>query len=200
MTGCESYSLPDYIREHVDLVKPTVHFVHRIPGDPALRKRSPSIKLGDPSSFNGPKTNGDKVTELLSLDNCDKFTTPACLRALYSIDYKPVVPECNSYGIGVSSSVRLSHLLLTPRPVEFTPQAYIGSDLDLFFASVVPSSSHSQFRPNCHHSNFSQHQQQKRPELVSIDGGGCLQGIFGFRCEPILECRRCPGAGQVICV
>jgi len=98
--GCESYSVPDHIREHVDLIKPTVHFAHRVPDDPAhLRKRS-NNKLGSPTSHNGPKTNNAKVTELLSMDNCDQFITPDCLRKLYQINYKPVVPRENSYGIG----------------------------------------------------------------------------------------------------
>lgn len=40
--------------------------------------------------------------------------TPACLHALYGMDYTPVATDRNSYGI-----------------VEYTPQAYIKSDLDL---------------------------------------------------------------------
>jgi tripeptidyl-peptidase-1 len=102
MIGCESYSVPEYVREHVDLIKPTVHFVHRIPDDPALLRKRATVKPGDPSSFNGPKTNGDTVTELLSLATCDRFTTLECLRKLYSINYKPQVPDKNSFGIGVS--------------------------------------------------------------------------------------------------
>ena len=135
MIGSESYSIPEHIREHVDLIKPTVHFLHRVPDDPAfLRKRS-NVNLGDPSSFNGPKTNGATVTEAMSLATCDKFTTPACLRALYSIDYKPQVPKNNSFGIGAPRSVRLL-ASFSPLLVEFTPQAYVGSDLDMFFEFV----------------------------------------------------------------
>ena len=107
MIGCESYSVPDYIREHVELIKPTVHFVHRLPDNPSpLRKRD---KLGAPNTNNGPKTNGVKVADphSLSLKNCDKFITPDCLRALYNIHYKPQVPKLNTYGIGVSSVDRL---------------------------------------------------------------------------------------------
>ncbi len=106
--------MPDYIREHVDLIKPTVHFVHRLPDDPALLRKRSNTKLGSPSSSNGPKTNGATVTELLSLDNCDKFITPECLRALYSINYKPVVPHRNSYGIGVFSFVKTHTPLSDP--------------------------------------------------------------------------------------
>jgi hypothetical protein len=116
MIGCESYSVPDYVREHVDLIKPTVHFVHRIPDDPApLRKRA-FENLGAPSTTNGPKTNGVTVlgSDLLALKNCDKFTTPDCLRALYQIDYKPKVPSSNSFGIGVFSVDRPFCLSLIP--------------------------------------------------------------------------------------
>jgi len=105
-TGCESYSVPDYIRKHVDLIKPTVHFIHRFPDDPAVHRKRSNIKLGAPSPSNGPKTNGATVTVPLSLDNCDKFITPACLRALYSIYYTPIVPHRNSYAIGAFSSAK----------------------------------------------------------------------------------------------
>jgi tripeptidyl-peptidase-1 len=95
--------VPDHIRKHVDLIKPTVHFIHRFPDDPAVHRKRSNINLGAPSSSNGPKTNGATVTGPLSLDNCDKFITPACLRALYSIYYIPIVPQQNSYGIGAFS-------------------------------------------------------------------------------------------------
>ncbi|EIM82805.1 uncharacterized protein STEHIDRAFT_149190 [Stereum hirsutum FP-91666 SS1] len=137
--GCESYSLPEHIREHVDLVKPTVHFNHRLSGDPVKRSQKfkrTDTKLGMPSSNNGPKTNGKKVTLPPTLANCDEFITLDCLRALYSIDYTPVASDKNSYGI-----------------VEFTPQAFLPGDLDLFFA------------------NFSPSQVGQRPNFISIDGG-----------------------------
>lgn len=70
------------------------------------------------------------------LKNCSQYITPDCLRALYSIPY-------------VWSSVQRNPLGI----VEYTPQAYVQSDLDLFFA------------------NYSQQQQQRTPILDSIDGG-----------------------------
>jgi tripeptidyl-peptidase I len=90
------------------------------------------VNLGDPSSFNGPKTNGATVTGALSLATCDTYTTLDCLRALYSIDYKPQVPDQNSMGIGAPSPVRLL-ASFSPLLVEFTPQAYLASDLENFF-------------------------------------------------------------------
>lgn len=98
-SGCHSYSVPLHIREHIDLIKPTVQFNHRVTSNP-LHKRFGG--LGVPSSRNGPKTNGKKVTITPSLDNCDTLITLDCLRALYSVDYTPVSTAKNSYGIGVS--------------------------------------------------------------------------------------------------
>jgi tripeptidyl-peptidase I len=114
MIGCESYSIPDHVHEHVELIKPTVHFVHRIPDDSdpdLLHKRS---NLGLPSSNNGPKTNGVLVTasDTLDLASCDRFITPNCLRALYQMDYESQKADSNSFGIGVfSASPRFSAYL-----------------------------------------------------------------------------------------
>lgn len=96
--GCKSYSVPIHVREHIDLVKPTVHFVHR-PNPNALQKRAGN--LGSPSVHAGPKTNKKKINVPPSLENCDQFITPDCLRALYSINHKPVATNKNSYGIGM---------------------------------------------------------------------------------------------------
>lgn len=84
----------------------------------------------------GKSPTGHEITARVptsSLDYCDKYITPQCLRSLYSIDYKPVVPQLNSLGIGVSSFTNSLAFFLT-HPVEFTPQTYVGSDLDLFFS------------------------------------------------------------------
>ncbi|KAF8263524.1 peptidase S8/S53 domain-containing protein [Lactarius quietus] len=112
--GCLSYSVPEHISDHVEIIKPTVHFNHHIPQDPGrLPKR---FNLGQPSSTHGPKTNDAKVDATFSLENCDEFITPACIRALYNFYYTPIATANNSYGI-----------------VEITPQAYLAPDLDLFF-------------------------------------------------------------------
>ena len=55
--------------------------------------------------------------------------------------------------------------------VEYTPQSYLQDDLNVFFA------------------NFSKHQRQKTPNLISIDGGApqtSEQG-FGFNGESDLD-------------
>ena len=70
------------------------------------------------------------------LQNCDTQITPWCLRALYKFPPGFTANPKNSYGI-----------------VEYTPQAYVPSDLDLFFR------------------NFSTQQVGQRPIFDSIDGG-----------------------------
>lgn len=54
-----------------------------------------------------------------TLSNCNQYTTPACLRALYNIP------------VGTLSNVKASMGV-----VEFTPQAYKPTDLDIFFNSL----------------------------------------------------------------
>jgi tripeptidyl-peptidase-1 len=118
--GCHNYSVPAHITKHIDLIKPTVHFNHR-PRPNALRKRA-NKNLGAPSSFNGPKKSDQAVRITPTLETCDQIITPDCLRALYSINYKPVSTAKNTYGI-----------------VEFTPQSFLAGDLDLFFGNFSPS-------------------------------------------------------------
>ena len=93
-TGCHSYSVPGYLRQHIDLIKPTVHFNHR-PAANALQKRN-----GDLTARNGPKQANVAVTITPSLENCDKIITLDCLRALYNINYTPISTDKNSFGIG----------------------------------------------------------------------------------------------------
>ncbi|OBZ71486.1 Tripeptidyl-peptidase SED1 [Grifola frondosa] len=120
-----------------------------------VQKRS-FERLGMPgaSSRSGPKTNGVKVTAAdPSLANCDEMIVPDCLRALYSIDYTPVATDKNTFGI-----------------VEFTPQAFLAGDLDLFFG-FVPCLLCIGHKLSTALSNFSPSQVGVRPTLVSIDGG-----------------------------
>lgn len=90
-----------------------------------------------PASGTGPKTNGAKVTITPTLENCDETITPDCLRALYAVNYTPVATDKNSYGIGVFYVALVTLKTAHPVPacliVEFTPQAFLADDLDLFF-------------------------------------------------------------------
>lgn len=141
-----AYSLPAHIRPFVDFVTPTVHFdtkIKRSDESGGYRKRDVAehIRPGQPGSGFLPKLQellpGQSIID--QLEDCYNNITPLCLRALYAIPELPAFLPTNtknSFGI-----------------VEYSPQSYIGSDLDLFF------------------SNYSKNQKQKRPTLVSIDGG-----------------------------
>ena len=128
--GCHEYSLPEHMTPHIDIVKPTVHLgASLLPRKTRKRDLSPDViasgnapvKLGSPSSFNGPKTNGKKPphggTTTLGLSDCDEFITPICLQTLYNFkNYKPVSTHRNTFAV-----------------VEFTPQAFLQGDLGQAF-------------------------------------------------------------------
>ncbi|KZT63388.1 subtilisin-like protein [Daedalea quercina L-15889] len=138
------YHLPEYVSEYVELVAPTLQF------DFTRRRRGPekrngistgSLWGGMPSYSSpispSPHVNGPLANLSAQLSACSDQLTPNCLRLLYNFtEYVPQVPGNNSIAI-----------------VEFTPNAYRPSDLDLFFA------------------NFSPSQVGERPILESIDGG-----------------------------
>ncbi|KAL9011477.1 MAG: hypothetical protein Q9173_003676 [Seirophora scorigena] len=152
--ACSSYNIPKHVMPHVDFITPTVHFDVKIPQAVAkpVEKRAPSttaaaghpvatkaaLGVGAPSSGSLPKKGAQiNIQGLIDeLKNCNKFITPNCLRALYLFPPGFTANPKNSYGI-----------------VEYSPQAYLQGDLDLFFA------------------NFSKNQVQRTPTLASIDGG-----------------------------
>ncbi|GJJ08474.1 hypothetical protein Clacol_002692 [Clathrus columnatus] len=168
----DSYSLPEELHPHVELVMPTLLISHSDPGTPmhfGLDKRQadstdiqPGLlrSLGSPSSDNLPKLKGPflgfgkKSGSGSDLSTCDEAITPDCLRALYNIQYKPVATNKNTFGIA-----------------EYTPQAFLQPDLDLFFQ------------------NFSSNQALKSPILVSIDGGVAqtTNQSFNFNGESSLD-------------
>lgn len=76
------------------------------PGSPAL-KSSPRLGAFD-------DTLSTKLVSNLTLKECDEFITPSCLQALYNIDYTPKETNRNTFGV-----------------VEFTPQAYLQTDLGI---------------------------------------------------------------------
>lgn len=145
--ACHEYSIPSHLREHIDFITPTVHFDAKVTGhgkkvkraDPAAAvKPKTGLKVGSPNNGFLPKV-GAQVSAgniFKDLQNCDKQITPVCLQALYRFPPQFHANPGNSYGI-----------------VEYTPQAYLQSDLNRFFA------------------NFSPPLVGKPPKFVSIDGG-----------------------------
>ncbi|KAL0573252.1 hypothetical protein V5O48_008699 [Marasmius crinis-equi] len=129
--ACTSYHLPIHVAPHVELVLPSVHF----DAIPTKRSRQPFGGLGRPGVFS--KHGGDAQMVQNDLNNCHQQITPQCLKALYGMFYIPHFPMYNnSFGI-----------------VEYTPQAYLQEDLDIFFR------------------NFSESLVGHSPVLASIDGG-----------------------------
>lgn len=128
--ACEEYSLPHGLAEHIDFITPTVHFDsmtkrHDKRTTPEKRTISPGTdkSVGKPNSPSLPKlgtwlANGAPSS---ALSTCNKVITPDCLRALYDFPVGSKALNKNAYGI-----------------VEYTPQAYVPSDLDLFFRNYSP--------------------------------------------------------------
>lgn len=146
--ACDEYSIPSYLKEHVDIVYPTVHFDAKMKRDHSTthrRKRevdgSPGTNKspGMPGSGSLPKEGlsmGAGSEAEINLAKCEQFITPDCLRALYRFPVNSETQEANSFGV-----------------VEYTPQAYVASDLDQFFRNFTPDAV------------------GERPILDSIDGG-----------------------------
>ena len=160
--ACEEYSIPAHLKEHVDFVTPTLHFDAKVKRQEkrSLQKREkiPGTEkgLGMPKSPSLPKLGETLAASKLiqELKNCDRQIVPDCLRALYEFPKNKKANPKNSFGI-----------------VEYTPQAYVPSDLDMFF------------------SNFSKRSVGERPILDSIDGGVVQQTnmSFGFNGESDLD-------------
>jgi tripeptidyl-peptidase I len=70
--ACESYSIPQSLQPHIDLIAPTVHLESKGTARHAKRDGiSPKV-----NKIIKPPSSGE------SLQNCSQETTPACLRAL----------------------------------------------------------------------------------------------------------------------
>ncbi|RPD61015.1 subtilisin-like protein [Lentinus tigrinus ALCF2SS1-7] len=143
----KAYHLPEHVSKHVDLVTPTLHFDVKVKHGAPLEKRDGKLHSVGAPGFGpvSPKTTGTIKDIFDELDQCDSQITPNCLRALYDFVYVPLAPKKNTIGI-----------------VEYTPQAYVPTDLDLFFT------------------NFSKSQLGQRPVMASIDGGTIDVGGSGF--------------------
>ncbi|KAF7984762.1 hypothetical protein HWV62_11730 [Athelia sp. TMB] len=128
--GCHSYSVPAHISEHIDLVRPTVHFKHTPPARPAGNSLKKRFSMHLATQHSRPSSNLAAAANTSSaLDKCSQMITPDCLRALYNIKYTPTQSANNSYGIA-----------------EFNDDSYEPTDLDLFYKKYAPSLVNS--RPN----------------------------------------------------
>ena len=127
--ACEDYSVPQELSKHIDLIMPTVHFDTKITADPKQKKKRdipPKLQPGNPNNgflpkkgktIKGPGASPD-AAQPFDLSTCDTMITPDCLRALY--DFPNGTLSESSYAV-----------------VEYTPQAYLQSDLDLFYTNLA---------------------------------------------------------------
>ncbi|KAH6712325.1 peptidase S8/S53 domain-containing protein [Leptodontidium sp. MPI-SDFR-AT-0119] len=117
--ACDDYSVPASIRHHIDLITPTIHF------DATVRQKKQrrdlqgrSLKV-HPVSQAHPNPNAvPQPAVTYNLANCYTYVTPDCLRALYNFTNGTLA--LSSYGI-----------------VEYTPQAFLQTDLNLFYANLA---------------------------------------------------------------
>ena len=80
-----SYSVPDQVAKHIDLVQPTTRFGH-------LDARKSSIFDIHPLEHSDTKANFVD-TDAQDSARCDSYVSPVCLRNLYNIHYTPSAPN-----------------------------------------------------------------------------------------------------------
>lgn len=134
----EHYSIPSHLQPHIDIITPTIHFDARVGTSRSnhrqdlsskqtfdLKKRTlaTTARLGSASDASNPKQGITVFNALATMDDCDTMITPACLRALYNIPQGTLSAAANPLGI-----------------VEYTPQAFLQTDLNMFFDSFLPAS------------------------------------------------------------
>ncbi|KAL2065941.1 hypothetical protein VTL71DRAFT_3611 [Oculimacula yallundae] len=137
--ACKQYSIPAHLTEHIDFVTPSVHFDKQL-GNPKrivrhesllppplrhLNKRQavpPHGILGMPGDATNLKQGAVVSNALMTLENCDTMITPACLQALYNMPPGSTSMPNNTLGV-----------------TEFTPQAFLQTDLNMFFRQFSPS-------------------------------------------------------------
>jgi tripeptidyl-peptidase-1 len=123
----EEYSVPATIQPHIDFITPTLHFDLKLIRHPKTGNGSNNSSLEDVNSAGTGLANLFKIGGLARYANsgqagnlslCNQEITPICLQALYNFtNYQQKSSQKNNYGI-----------------VEYTPQSYVQSDLDLFLS------------------------------------------------------------------
>lgn len=175
--ACDKYHVPEYIAEHVDIITPTVHFdkglghersgKHKeVPEEAAEELKKRSLEqletrqdrfkaiVGSPLDDSNPKQGQHIDNAMMDLSQCDTMITPDCLRALYNIPKGILANSSNAIGI-----------------VEYTPQAFLQTDLDMYF---------DQFSPDI---------AQKTPEVLLLANGvvQTQNQSFSFNGESALD-------------
>jgi len=96
--GCQNYSLPAQVAEHVDFVVPTVQqnikLVKSSNKQRSLSRRNPLRKRAGSAIPSG------------SLAGCDTAVVPSCLKTLYNMSYTPKATDRNTFAIGSLLSIQ----------------------------------------------------------------------------------------------
>ena len=128
--ACDEYSVPQDLSRHIDLIMPTVHFDTKMTGNPDQKQKRDipdNVQPGNPNdgflpkkgaTIKGPGAQPNAAPEPFALTTCNTQITPECLRALYNFPNGTLAKS--SYGI-----------------VEYTPQAYLQGDLNLFYSNLA---------------------------------------------------------------
>lgn len=141
--ACDKYHVPEHLVDHIDLITPTVHFDQRV-GHERENKKTPvseehqqELKRRSMEKRQRPETGIISISEndgfspkqgaviqnaLATLENCDSLLTLDCIRALYAVPPGSLAKSNNTLGI-----------------VEYTPQAFLQSDLDMFNKQFQPA-------------------------------------------------------------
>ncbi|KAJ7445217.1 subtilisin-like protein [Mycena galericulata] len=96
LISCDSYSLPDHIASHIEIITPTVQ--------PNIRLNPSTRGAGSPNH-----TKRDGVPALPA--DCDQVFTPACIRSLYNMTYVPTATDRNTFGIVSQSPATYLYLV-----------------------------------------------------------------------------------------
>lgn len=123
--SCHEYSVPEQISRHIDFITPTIHF-----DSPVAIDSPKKTKRADPADSDNGMTAGPVIGKTVpappnytgnannnvATKQCGSYVTPACLRALYNMPKSS--KNLSSFGI-----------------VEYYPQTFLQTDLNLFQAS-----------------------------------------------------------------
>src|SRR3569833_281454 len=135
--ACDAYHVPEHLAEHIALIMPTEHFDQRVGhsrqkhNEELAEETQNELKMrylqkrqrpehgivGLPTDQSLAKLGQTITNALMDLTQCDTMITPACLRALYNTPPGSLSSSNNTLGI-----------------VEYTPQAILQSDLNLYFS------------------------------------------------------------------
>ena len=97
--GCQNYSLPAQVAEHVDFVVPTVQKNIKLAN--SLNKKRSLSRRDSPL-----QARAGSAIPSGSLAGCDTAVVPSCLKTLYNMSYTPKATDRNTFAIGSLLSIR----------------------------------------------------------------------------------------------